>query len=220
MLNFNNSRCVAALCLAFSSQFSLAMPQFINEFHYDNAGPDVEEYVEVAGLAGSDLSGWRLDFYNGTNGQIYSSWSLSGIIADEGQGWGALSFSGGGLQNGTKDGIALVDSIGTLIQFISYEGVLTGTEGAAAGVTSEDVGIQETTSTPAGLSLQLSGSGTGWQDFSWTSDSSSFGQLNLGQNFAVPAQPTTVVKAVSEPSQLALFLLGCIGLMSKRLARR
>lgn len=227
MLNFKHSRCVSALFLATASQFTIALPQFINEFHYDNAGPDVDEYVEIAGLSGSDLSGWRLDFYNGTNGQIYSSWGLSGIIDDEGQGWGALSFSGGGLQNGTKDGIALVDSVGSLIQFISYEGVLTGTEGAANGISSVDVGVAETTSTLIGTSLQLNGSGPGWQDFSWASAASSFGQLNAGQTFVQPSLPTTLpttppttAQSVSEPHPLVLFLMGFAGLMARRLARR
>jgi hypothetical protein len=210
---------LGAFCLSSFSQFSAALPQFINEFHYDNAGPDIEEYVEIAGLAGSDLSGWRLDFYNGTNGNIYSSWNLSGTIDDEGQGWGALSFSGGGLQNGTKDGIALVDDLGSLIQFISYEGVLTGAEGAALGISSEDVGVAETTSTAVGSSLQLSGTGSGFEDFSWISGNSSFGALNSNQSFTQTSQPVAV-QSVSEPQQLGLFLFGLLGLMAKRLTRR
>lgn len=220
MLNQKISHSLAALCLSSVCQLSVAMPQFINEFHYDNIGADTEEYVEIAGVAGSDLSGWRLDFYNGTNGQIYSSWGLSGVFADEGQGWGALTFSGGGLQNGSKDGIALVDSLGSLIQFISYEGVLTGSEGAANGISSVDVGIAETTSTPKGMSLQLTGTGSGWQDFSWSSGPSSFGLLNAGQSFLQNIPKAGAVQPVNEPHQLALFLLGCIGLMAKRLPRR
>ena len=210
---------LSTLCLASASQFSAALPQFINEFHYDNAGADIEEYVEIAGLAGSDLAGWRLDFYNGSNGKIYSSWNLSGTIDDEGLGWGALSFSGGGLQNGTKDGIALVDDLGSLIQFISYEGVLTGTEGAALGVSSEDVGVAETSSTALGSSLQLSGSGSAYQDFSWISATASFDSLNAGQSFVSASQPVAV-QSVDEPYQAGLFLLGLLGLMAKRLTRR
>jgi hypothetical protein len=33
---------------------------FINEIHYDNAGTDVGEGVEIAGTAGTDLTGWVL----------------------------------------------------------------------------------------------------------------------------------------------------------------
>ncbi len=35
---------------------------FINEFHYDNSGGDVGEAIEVAGNAGTDLSGWSVVF--------------------------------------------------------------------------------------------------------------------------------------------------------------
>jgi hypothetical protein len=35
-------------------------PVFINEIHYDNAGADVGEFVEIAGPAGTNLAGWRL----------------------------------------------------------------------------------------------------------------------------------------------------------------
>jgi hypothetical protein len=41
---------------------------FINEFHYDTAGTDAGEFIEVAGLAGTDLSGWSLVLYNGNGG--------------------------------------------------------------------------------------------------------------------------------------------------------
>jgi hypothetical protein len=33
---------------------------FINEIHYDNAGTDVGEGVEIAGTAGMDLTGWSI----------------------------------------------------------------------------------------------------------------------------------------------------------------
>jgi hypothetical protein len=45
---------------------------FINEIHYDNAGTDVGEGVEIAGYAGIDLTGWSLVPYNGTDGKSYT----------------------------------------------------------------------------------------------------------------------------------------------------
>ena len=45
---------------------------FINELHYDNAGGDVGEFVEVAGPAGTDLTGWRIVPYNGSGGATYT----------------------------------------------------------------------------------------------------------------------------------------------------
>ena len=40
-------------------------PVFINELHYDNAGRDAGEAVELAGVAGTDLSDWQLLFFIG-----------------------------------------------------------------------------------------------------------------------------------------------------------
>lgn len=214
----------SSLCLLSVSQFSSALPQYINEFHYDNSGGDKFEFVEIAGLAGSDLSAWHLDFYNGSNGSIYSTWALAGVIDDEGAGYGALSFSGsGGIQNGPNDGIALVDDLGSLIQFISYEGILVGTEGAASGVASQDVGLVEGGSVPVGYSLQLTGAASDSEDFTWASGISSFGELNVGQTYkhltSIPASLTTAattVQSVDEPGQLGLMSLALLGLFASR----
>lgn len=206
----------SSLCLLSISQFSSALPQYINEFHYDNSGSDQFEYVEIAGVAGSDLTGWQLDFYNGTNGRIYSTWALSGVIDDEVTGYGALSFSGpAGLQNGPNDGIALVDDLGSLVQFISYEGSLTGTEGAALGVTSQDVGLTEGSSVPVGHSLQLTGMAVDSEDFSWVSAQSSFGGLNGGQSYS-QITPSVPVRSVDEPQTLGLMSLALLALFAGR----
>ena len=214
-------------CILFSlfvSSFNLhALPLFINEFHYDNAGADVGEFVEISGLAGLDLNGWRLEFYNGTNGKIYSSWNLSGLITDQSNGYGALAFTGSTmLQNGSRDGIALIDDLGLLVQFLSYEGLLTATNGAALGHTSIDVGVSEGGSTLAGYSIQLEGMGQNEQDFIWSTGLSSFGQLNTGQTF-VPSMPVDVVQptivpavSVSEPGMLGILLLSLVVLFFRQ----
>ena len=61
---------------------------WINEFHYDNAGGDVAEGVEIAGEAGTDLSGYSIVLYNGSSssGASYKTEDLSGVIPDEGSG--------------------------------------------------------------------------------------------------------------------------------------
>ena len=63
---------------------------FINEIHYDNTGTDTGEAIEVAGPAGTDLSGWSLVLYNGSNGNTYSTTNLSGVLADAGNGFGFI----------------------------------------------------------------------------------------------------------------------------------
>ncbi|MEO0560357.1 MAG: endonuclease, partial [Bacteroidota bacterium] len=51
---------------------------WVNEIHYDNTGSDQNEGVELAGLEGTDLSGWTLSFVNGNGGGVYKTVSLSG----------------------------------------------------------------------------------------------------------------------------------------------
>lgn len=158
---------------------------WINEIHYDNASSDVGEGVEVAGPAGTDLSGWTIALYNGNGGSVYGTANLSGTIADQSDGFGVLWFPISGLQNGAPDGLALVDGSGAVVQFLSYEGTLLASGGPAAGTSSTDVGVSETSSTPSGYSLQLSGTGSGAADFAWgTASASTPGQPNGGQSFS------------------------------------
>jgi uncharacterized protein len=160
---------------------------FINEIHYDNVGTDAGEAIELAGLAGIDLTGWQLLLYNGTNGQLYNTRSLDGlIIPDQQDGFGTLSitYPANGIQNGAPDGIALVDNNGTVVQFLSYEGSFTAVDGAAAGRTSTNIGVEETDRTPVGFSLQLRGTGSTAADFTWAEASDdNFGSVNTGQTF-------------------------------------
>ncbi|MGB3167105.1 MAG: lamin tail domain-containing protein, partial [Alteraurantiacibacter sp.] len=157
---------------------------FVNEVHYDNAGPDVGEAVEIAGPAGADLSGWLLVLYNGNGGVAYNTIALSGIIPDQDDGFGTLGFAVSGIQNGSPDAFALVDPAGRVIQFLSYEGTLTATSGPAIGLTSTDIGVAEDGGTPEGFSVQLTGSGNVAADFTWQNPSDdSFGAVNAGQDF-------------------------------------
>ncbi len=154
---------------------------WINEFHYDNASGDVGEFVEIAGTAGIDLSGWTVLGYNGADGGVYGSVALSGVIPDEDGGLGALSFTFSGMQNG-PDGLALVDDAGVVVEFIAYEGSLSAKSGAAAGMTAQDVGVSETGATPIGFSLQRTGVGCVAGDFAWSGPAAdSPGMLNTKQ---------------------------------------
>ncbi len=163
---------------------------FINEIHYDNAGDDTGEAIEVAGPAGTDLTGWSLVLYNGTGGATYSTTALTGVIPDQAGGFGAVSYPINGIQNGFPDGVALVDASATVLQFLSYEGDMTATNGPAAGLASTDIGVTEPSSTPAGSSLALVGTGRTYGDFRWAvATASSFGTTNPGQAFEEPQPP-------------------------------
>lgn len=176
-----------ALSLGSSGLALASTPVFINEIHYDNTGTDSGEAIEIAGPANTNLSGWSLVLYNGTGGASYNTLALSGNIADQsGNGFGVISFAFpvNGIQNGSPDGIALVDPNQNVVQFLNYEGSFTASNGPAAGQPGTDIGVAESSSTPAGFSLQLTGSGNQYEDFIWSSEATaSFGNLNSGQTF-------------------------------------
>lgn len=159
---------------------------FINEIHYDNTGTDAGEAIEIAGPAGTDLAGWSIVLYNGNNGAPYDTDVLAGVLADQSGGFGTSVFDypANGIQNGSPDGIALVDAAGSVVQFLSYEGTFTAVGGPADGLVSTDIGIEQTSSTPAGGSLHLTGTGDRYGDFTWVADNTStFGSPNAGQAF-------------------------------------
>ncbi|MFC7357734.1 proprotein convertase P-domain-containing protein, partial [Jejudonia soesokkakensis] len=172
-----------------------AQSVFINELHYDNAGGDVGEFVEIAGPAGTDLSGWVLEAYNGSNGDLYTTVPLTGVIANQSNGFGTLSFPVV-LQNGGPDGIALIDGGSNLVQFLSYEGSFTadadnGGVAGGLGATSTDIGVQEDPAPAIGNSLQLIGvNGMTYSDFTWSGPSAeSPGTINAGQTFMAAGPP-------------------------------
>src|SRR5690606_27900272 len=135
---------------------------FLSELHYDNEGTDEDEAVEVSGPAGTDLAGWSVVLYNGSGGAAYATIALSGVIPATCQEKGGLHFPRAGIQNGAPDGLALVDPTGAVVEFLSYEGTFTATDGPAAGMTSVDIGVAETGSTPVGHSLQRDAAGSPW----------------------------------------------------------
>ncbi len=165
---------------------------FINELHYDNASTDMGEAIEVAAPAGTDLTGWSLVLYNGNGGASYGTIPLSGLVADQVDGYGTVSVGAAGLQNGSPDGIALVNGT-TVVQFLSYEGAFTATNGLANGLTSTDVGVSEPDNTPTGQSLALTGAGSTYGAFAWSGPATaSFGAVNPGQTFATGPGATPV----------------------------
>lgn len=102
-----------------------------------------------------------------------------------------------GLQNGPRDAIALVDSEGSVVQFLSYAGTATASGGPAAGMTSTDIGVAEGGTTAVGASLQLQGTGAVYADFHWAAAlPHTFGGCNTGQVFAGGDVAPSVVQTV------------------------
>src|SRR6185436_15716445 len=102
------------------------------------------EFIEVAGTAGINLTGYSLILYNGADGASYNTLALSGVIPNQSNGYGTLSFAYpvNGIQNGSPDGIALVNGL-LVIEFISYEGTFIATNGPANGMSSTNIGVSE-----------------------------------------------------------------------------
>lgn len=165
---------------------------WINELHYDDNAGDDNEGVEIAGSAGTDLSGWSIVLYNGSSSVLgqYTTEPLTGTIPDQQGGYGTLWFPISGIQNGgdaaspAPDGLALVDAAGTVIAFLSYEGSFTASDGPAMDQTSTDIGVAEEGTTTDGFSLQLSGTGSAYTDFTWQAPATATpGAVNAGQTF-------------------------------------
>ncbi len=157
----------AILLTSFSWESAQATSVFFNEIHYDNAGADIGEAIEIAGPAGTDLTNWSIVLYNGADSMDYNLDILAGVIPNQQNGFGTLRFSYpvNGIQNGSPDGLALIDDSINVVQFLSYEGSFTAFGGAANGWMSTNIGVSETSSTPVGHSMQLIGSGTDSTDF-------------------------------------------------------
>ncbi len=133
----------------------------INEFHYDNAGSDTGEFIEIRVNTGADVSGVAIELYNGNGGGVYNTLALTTppVSSDGTYDYYVIDLPANGLQNGGPDGIALSNA-GTLIEFLSYEGDFVGVGGTADGVTSTDIGVSEPGDTAIGDSLQREDDGT------------------------------------------------------------
>ena len=152
---------------------------WINEIHYDNIGTDTLEGFEVViESAGKySMSDFSIDLYNGENGTVYGTNKLSTFIIGSSQNNFTLYYKMiSNIQNDCE-GIALGYQ-GNLIQFLSYEGTFTATDGPATGIISIDIGVEETLSTILLQSLQLIGNGTKYSDFTWVA--------NLEQTWGLP----------------------------------
>ena len=180
-----------------------ARTPWINEIHYDDEGQDAGEFVEVAlplgvgGYAASDVS---VTLYNGNNGAPYwgpTPLSRAPFTKGATVGGGSVvlyTAAISGIQNGAPDGVALsVRGVngGAAIQFLSYEGVIVaGVGGAANGMKSKDVGVAEGGTTAEGTSLSLTGVGSDYGAFRWSSGvAATPGALNAGQTVVAPPPP-------------------------------
>jgi hypothetical protein len=119
----------------------------INEVDYDNAGTDNAEFIEIFnGTNGPvDLTGMTVQLINGSNSSVYDTILLTAVgtlnageylvignattIAGLPMGARGLQFPGTAtqdrIQNGSPDGLRLLDAMGGVVDALSYEGSTT-----------------------------------------------------------------------------------------------
>ena len=131
------------------SQAAAPTDPFISEIHYDNAGTDTGEFVEVEFPAGTSSAGWKVFLYNGGNGAVYNAQTRQPLPSVTGPAVAVIDYPAtDGVQNGSPDGLALVRPDGTVAEFLSYEGPMTAAGVAspvnpAGGMTSTDIGVSQ-----------------------------------------------------------------------------
>jgi hypothetical protein len=174
---------------------------FLNEFHYDDAGTDGNEFIEIAVAPGFTGVAGDIDVvrYSGetasaavTYGTVLNLATFDVVNGGASYKLYSASLPIDGIQNGDRDGFAIVDKRnGQVLQLISYEGVFTASNGPAAGLTSVSVGVSETNTTLENSSLGLTGSGGVPGNFTWavSSGSNTKGAVNAGQSFVLPVLP-------------------------------
>src|SRR4051812_1725767 len=78
----------------------------ITEIHYDNAGTDTGEAIEVTAPSAVDLKGLSLVLYNGNGGASYDTRAVARPAT--GNNAASTRYASNGIQNGDPDGVALV----------------------------------------------------------------------------------------------------------------
>ena len=131
--------------------------------------------------------------YNGNGGGVYTSpgaGALPVVTAPaDAPAVAVIQYPMDGLQNGAPDGLALVDAAGKVLELLSYEGVLTATNGPAAGMVSVDIGVAEAASQPAGQSLSRTYVAA-TDTLAWSGPGpASFGLVNGGGTTPPPPPP-------------------------------
>ena len=201
------SLCPLAAALLLASSGAQAAV-FINEFHYDDstAAGDTGERIEVVATAGETLSAYRVYLYNGATPTAAVTYDndlvpAGSLVTCGGQvRIATLTYATNGIQNGSNDGMALVDPSGQVVQFISYEGQIKASGGPASGLTSTNLSVSETGSDAAGKSLRLAGNGSTYANFTWQAPATAtFGACNTGQTFT-GSNPAPVLNSTTPVS--------------------
>lgn len=152
---------------------AFAQTVFINEINH----LATTKGVEIAGPANTNLLNWSIVLYDEV-GDEDGTIPLNAIIPDLQNNFGFIWIEVVVGFQGPAGGAALVDDAGSLVQFLSYGGLIKGESGIAYGIASKVVGTQENEDD----ALQLTGDGMIYDDFVWDLPGDfTPGALNNGQ---------------------------------------
>lgn len=162
---------------------------FINEFHYSNGPVSQDQGIEIAGPTGVDLSNYELVVQQRVGGnlnvflvEVYRS-QLSGMIDDEGAGFGAIWFPIAAMPL-YRGYISLVNTItGDVVDFVAYDPAF-GLRDILSPPNFTPIGSNyflELPTDPPGFALQRVGEGNCPSDYTWFRLPHSRGLLNPGQ---------------------------------------
>lgn len=195
---------------------------WFNEIDYDQPGADTDSFIEFKGTGTVEFSGLRLMLVNGQGNTVYQTIDLSSVGVMAGSSWfvvvgnttvtvppGAakINIDGDWLQNGAPDGVALVDVVsGTVLEYWSYEGSLTGTIFAGIPGTHNSVSIVPEDNGITPLSLTRTGA------TSWSSETTPTpGAVNAVDDYSAATMSftSTAVSAVEKtgPATIIKFVV-------------
>ena len=129
---------------------------YINELHFTNKNTEIDKGIEIAGLAGINLENYVLAIYN-IQSNLERIIPLTGVIDDEGQGYGAIWVPDPDLFFASA--IALVNQVtGVTTDFVAHRiyGVVAN-DGPAAGQPAFWQGVNEDPNTAVNYSIQRQG---------------------------------------------------------------
>lgn len=173
--------------LFFFSFLGNSQSVFINEVNYSAQNP-LERGIEIVNLNETNLSGWKIYLYN-SSGVPYDTiplFSPSFFNPNQLESNIIIFVDVMMLSTNNGSGVVLTDDKETVVQYLTYcGGERLAHSGPAEGMTSTNIGCQDSENTP-----QLVGSGYDLSHFIWTTDNTkSSGDININQTFE--AAPTT-----------------------------
>lgn len=202
---------------------------------------DNNDFIEVALHENmQNLNDYRISLYDGTDGTVYQTITLDQFTAGttvNSRVYYSYTMPANTLLTGPA-GLS-ISYTGTVLpgQFISYGGSFTAVEGDATSMTSTNMG-----DFAQGNSFALSGTGSKYSDFTWTSSSNpSPGDVNpgqtytletyqglsrpnsftLSQNFPNPFNPsTTITFDLTEDTNVKISIYDMTGRLIRRLVNQ